>query len=336
MAITRQGLAELDAQVKALTRVYADHTRDLAAAWHAAWQALRPELSAVLVRVAEGGDTRAQMMRDVRVLQQMQAVFQSLETLAGNAAVEVGTSALPVLRESVRGTQRLLQASLPPGYPPPATMVDTAALRAMEQRVQQSITKAFDKLPPRTMLAIRSNLLTGVVQGDNPRTVARAMVSQAEDGFNLGLARAMTIARTEMLDAQRAGQQAEQLKHRDVLGGWVWVASLSNRTCRSCLAMHGQRFKVEDPGPIDHHQGRCARMPTTKTWKELGFTDIPEPPSVLPDAGDFFDGLSEDEQRAMLGRQGFEKWQAGEWPRERWATRKKNPGWRDSMVPARP
>jgi SPP1 gp7 family putative phage head morphogenesis protein len=335
VAITAATLRQIDKQLRELTTMYSGHTRTLAEAWDGSWKQLRPGLERALAGAAGGGLTPAQMMRDGRVVRELQAVFQSLETLAGNAAVDVSSGALPVIRKSLEDTQAMLRTMLPPSYPPPNTLVGVEALRAMEARVVQNVTKGFAQLPPRTMLAIRSNLLTGVVAGENPRVTARRMTKQAEDGYNLGLARAMNIARTEMLDAHRAGQQAQEKTMPEVVVGWTWVAHLGPRTCRSCIAMHGQEFEVDDPGPIDHQQGRCARVPRTPTWRELGL-NVPEPPSRLPDKNAFFDGLSEDQQRSILGRKGYDEWRAGRFPMDQWTTKRSTPGWRDSAVPNRP
>ena len=50
------------------------------------------------------------------------------------------------------------------------------------------------------------------------------------------------------------------------------------------------------------------------------------------DAGEWFDGLTEPEQRSMLGRRGYDAWRAGEFPMSDWSVRKSNDGWRDSVV----
>ena len=56
----------------------------------------------------------------------------------------------------------------------------------------------------------------------------------------------------------------------------------------------------------------------------------------MVDAGEWFDGLTEQEQRAMLGPRGFDAWRAGNFPMDQWSTRRTTDGWRDSFGPAKP
>src|SRR5690606_17046295 len=86
----------------------------------------------------------------------------------------------------------------------------------------------------------------------------------------------------------------------DVLAGWVWQASLDRRCCPSCWAMHGRVFAADEPGPWDHPQGRCARIPKTRTWRELGI-DLDEPDDDLPDAQARFWALPHTARLAIMG-----------------------------------
>lgn len=130
----------------------------------------------------------------------------------------------------------------------------------------------------------------------------------------------------------------EEQRHRDILAGWQWVAELSERTCASCVAMHGTIHPLDEPGPLDHQQGRCTRTPVTKTWKQLGFEGIDEPEGFAKpgDGEKWLAKQPEDVQRHILGNRGLEAWQAGAWPSSQWARRRTTDGWRDSYTPARP
>ena len=93
------------------------------------------------------------------------------------------------------------------------------------------------------------------------------------------------IARTEMLDANREAALETRKTNNDILECWEWWAQLdSSRTCISCIAQHGTRHPADEPGPLDHHQGRCVAVPATKSWRELGF-DIDEPDELQTQTG---------------------------------------------------
>lgn len=115
--------------------------------------------------------------------------------------------------------------------------------------------------------------------------------------------------------------------------------------CPSCLAQHGTRHPMDEDGPIDHHQGRCTRLPVTKTWSELGFEGITEPdPHLTPQAGDGVRWLQSQPaatQEKILGPKRYDAWRDGRYPPEDWSVRKTHwsegpdgkprQDWRDSM-----
>ncbi|MNY49883.1 hypothetical protein D3C86_1853470 [compost metagenome] len=70
-------------------------------------------------------------------------------------------------------------------------------------------------------------------------------------------------------------------------------------------------------------------MSVTKSWKDLGF-DIEEPASVTPDAQTVFNGLTEDTQKAIMGRQRLELLQSGEISWADLSKKHSTDGWRDS------
>ena len=180
---------------------------------------------------------------------------------------------------------------------------------------------------------MRRELVRSVAVGDNPREAARRMLQAVQDGFNGGLTRALVISRTEMLDAHRRAAQAFRTANRDVIDGWRWMCDLSTRSCPACVGMHGTIHPADEPGPAGHQQCRCVAVPVAKSWRDLGF-DVEEPPDRFPDADRWFDGLPEADRRELLGPSRYEAWQAGDYPRDRWATVRSTDGWRDSYVPS--
>ena len=100
--------------------------------------------------------------------------------------------------------------------------------------------------------------------------------------------------------------------------------------------MHGSVHPLDEPGPLDHQQGRCSRVPVTVSWKDLGI-DAPEPGGRARegDGERWLRGQPERVQRNILGDRGFEAWRNGDWPASEWTTRRETDGWRDSYGPAR-
>lgn len=342
MAVTRRTLLLQQKLRDSLDTVLDAQTRDLVRAWATAWDEIEPDLHAALLEQLTAGDrvTRAQLLRSVRLRAALQVVADRLRQLSVESGVRIVADLQDVIDTAGAAQASVVDSQLPPGFMSADdlaawTRVDERQLEAIVKRVTTQVTSLHKPLAPRAYEIVRRELIRGVASGSNPRATAARMIRRAEKvGFNGGLTRALTIARTETLDAHREAARVGRLQQADVLGGWTWQCAMDARTCPSCWGMHGTQFPVEEFGPDDHQQGRCAAIPTTKSWADLGFDGIEEPPSLLPTAADRFGQLTPAEQKAILGPGRYDAWQAGDFPIDSWAVRRTTDGWRDSYVPA--
>jgi hypothetical protein len=225
----------------------------------------------------------------------------------------------------------------PPGYRFAWGQPNSEAIQAINN--SRVATKYLDGLKNHEQVReqIRDVLRQGPALGKNPLEVSGEVRAVLQQHVQATSARAQTIARTEILDSYRAAARETQMANADVLAGWVWMSTLGMNTCPSCIAQHGQLHPLDEPGPDDHPNGACFRMPQTKTWRELGF-DIDELEPVLPTPEAWFGGLTEGQQQFILGPKRFELWEAGEYPMSAWSREMHNPGWRRSygVSPAQP
>lgn len=338
MSVTARTL-RLQQQIAAdVARINDDQTRVLVAAFADAWDEVAPDLTALLVEMLVDGDriTRRQLLRSTRLQRALAVIADNLAELATLTGITITADLQQVIDTAGAAQASIIDSQLPPGA---ADLVDIDAwarvdrdqIAAIVQRSTEQITSLTRPLSADAYQAVRRELLRGVAAGSNPRETAYRIVRRAEQGFNGGLTRALTIARTETLDAYRAAAELGQAQQTDVLAGWVWLADLTGRVCPACLSQHGTRHPVTDPGPLGHQNCRCGRMPVTKTWADLGF-DIPEPPPIIPDAQSWFNGLPEDEQRAILGPTRLAAYRDDRYPMSAWSTRRETDGWRDSYV----
>lgn len=330
---------ELEAALRGVTD---QAVRDIVAAWAMTWDEISRDLTGVLVDMLLAGDrvTATQLRRSIRLRRALVVAKDRLEALTTATGVRITRDLQAVIDTAGAAQASVIDSQLPAG----TDLVDASAwsrvdpdqLDAIVDRSTEQITSRLAPLAAETTDAIRRELVRGVAAGTNPRVTARRMVDRAGGHLNLSLTRALTIARTETLDAHRAAAQVGQAQHADVLAGWVWLASLSPRTCAACWGMHGEEFGLEVPGPQGHQNCRCSRMPKTKPWSDLGFDGIEEPPPVFGDPDALFATLPPADQQRILGGRGYQAWLAGEFPRSKWAVRRRVDGWRDSMVPAKP
>lgn len=278
---------------------------------------------------ADGADRVVQLdaEREPRIIaSQVPAVAEpGLSQMLAQRLGRQGTEALREtwsLREHVRDDVRVTVLA----------RIRTVAIGFITRRAAERIHADTWPLSPQAVDAMRRELIAGVDVGANPRTAATRMVTAVEGQFNGGLTRAMTIARTEILDAYRATSQQIHAANADLVSGWQWQSELALRTCVSCLALHGTTYPATEPGPQDHVTGRCARLPVLAPWSELGIA-APEPPSVLPSSQDWFDGLPQADQLRIMGPGRLDLYQSGRIGWGDLSTERPSARWRPSRVP---
>lgn len=141
----------------------------------------------------------------------------------------------------------------------------------------------LDELGPSASKRVRDELIQGVGVGRNPRDTARRI----RDALDGNQARANLISRTEQLRAHRSASIEIFDANRDVVEGWIWHSALDERTCLSCVTMHG-RFFASSEVFASHPGCRCSPIPKTKSFAELGITGIPETSIDIPPGSDWF------------------------------------------------
>lgn len=152
---------------------------------------------------------------------------------------------------------------------------------------------------------MRQTMIRQILVGAGPREIAALLVRE----FGVGLTWALRMVRTSLIWARREAELAFYRANSHVIRGWVWHAHFDDRVCISCVVMHGTRHTL-DEHLIDHYNGRCAMIPITIPWGDLGVVGNEEPPVVQPGSA-WFDGLSEKEQRRLMGPSMWRAWRDG-------------------------
>jgi hypothetical protein len=318
-------------------------TRSLTAAWARAWDVLARELQAAILDIlATARETGVwprpwELSRVARLQAALEAAQTSLVALARRAGVEVTDGAGRAITATVDAEPHLIASQLPAAEQVAAATRYAAKilpshLDVIVARTQGAIVAQTSALPAAAMESMRSALIRGVAVGTNPGVAARQMLDGVEGAFTGGLTRAIVIARTEILDAYRVTSQYAHAANADVLEGWVWLATLDRRVCVSCLAQNGSEHPVTDPGPLDHQQGRCARVPLAKSWAALGLPGV-EPASTMPDARAWFAKQPDATQLEIMGPSRLAMLRSGQATWDDLSTRRTAPGWRPSYAP---
>jgi hypothetical protein len=300
----------------ALLRGDAAEATRLINAYGRAYQKLKGDIDALAAAIAELGPNatwgqveRLSLYR--ALLRQIQDEIGKFSNIAEN---ELNDGANAAIAAALRDAQRLVQAALP--------SLNAAEIRAVWSTLNPDAVLTMlgflgadsplyinlSRLGPDVAALVAEKLREGIILGYNPRKVAQLIV----DATGQGLTWALRTARTANLYAYRLSTQAVYQANAGIVTGWVWWAELgSPRTCMSCVNMHGSVHSVDEV-LNDHHQGRCAMLPTTRSYAELGFPGIPEKPQVYQTGAEWFAAQSAAMQQQLMGRSMWDAWKAGE------------------------
>lgn len=268
-------------------------------------------------------------------LERMQRIQQQAAQEMASFAEFADTTIQQAQREAIAAGQRdsyeLVQASFLP-----SAGVEVNFARLPTDAVETLVGTLADGSPLRDLIAeavgeaadgFSETMVTGLVAGWNPRKLARELRS----AYGMGLTRSMRIARTEQLRAYREATRHTYQENRHVVTGWERLAAQDDRTCMACVVLDGKRYELDEPMD-DHVQGRCAMIPLTVTYRELGL-DVDEPDFTREKASDWFLRQDEGTQRRMMGPGMFEAWQAGEFKLEDIPKQIRSEVWGNSWVP---
>lgn len=311
--------------------------RALVAGWARAWDTVADQWADAVddiarITAAGGTPTQTQILNLGRARNAIAATIEAIDELAADMGVRLGPVADQVVTSTARTEARLIASQWPVTVDAGRfDRVNPQALDAIVRRTTTRITAAGYDLSPHAYQRMLTELTRAVPAGLSPREAAARMLTRLEGGFNGGLPRALTIARTEILDAYRNAAFAQHQANADVLAGWIWSARLDLDTCPACIAMHGSMHRITTPGPLGHPNCRCARVPVTRSWADLGF-DIPEPEPTITTGEEWFAGLDRDQQTRIMGPARLAALDAGT-PFADLATVRHSRGWRDSIVP---
>lgn len=351
MPVTSETLILTDRLRARVARITDHRTRTLVAAFVAAWDEHEAQFeaaaTAILAAASAGGRPSPWQIHRLEVVQRaLTSAARAIDAITASAAPDVAADAARVISVTLDAQPRIIASQLPTPAAQRAAGIEITfdrvpdrAIEWMVERATQQITSTLLPLSAQADAAMRAELVRGVAAGASPRETGRRIVARVEGAFNGGTTRAVTIARTETLDAHRWAAQMGQAANREVLAGWQWVSQRSARTCPVCWARDdGTVHPIEEPGPYGHPRCRCHRSPVTKPWAELGFTGVDEPDgAAFPSGRAVFAGLPPAVQASILGPARHAALTDGRVTWDDLTRVAPNPGWRPSarLVPLR-
>lgn len=331
MPVNRRSLRLLRTLATSVGGRVDDVVRAISEAWVTAWDQLAPSWRAgvndAINLAAQRGNWPApwqlgQLATVANAAAQTHAEVVALAARAGNST----TAALPAIAAATTDAAPSIIAAQYQGdldfRSRAALRIQPTALDVIQRRAQERITAATRALASEADEAVRRALVRGVATGAGPEQVARDMLARVQGAFDGGLTRALTISRTELLDAHRAVAAHTYRANADVLRGWRWHADLGRRTCAACWSMHGREFGLEVVGPAGHRSCRCVALPILR-----------DEPAAAVTAQARFDALPAADKEAILGRSVYALYRTGAVGWADLVQRRETNGWRHSYAP---
>jgi SPP1 gp7 family putative phage head morphogenesis protein len=310
-----------------LVRVYGD-----------AWRRIRAELERLHTEY-EGAKARGEKPGPDWIYQYNRArsfrdqVERELLTFAQYADGKIREQQLEAIEAAESHAERLTRLIL--GNPPAGLAIDWNRIDRAAVETLLGMTQADSPLH-RLLMSISADgaqtaadaLVRGMLLGQNPREVARDL----RGALGSTLSRALTIARTETLRAHREATRASYQANSDIVKGWVWHSALDTRTCAACWTMHGTEHRLDEVLD-DHPNGRCAMIPKTATWGEIGaeygidLSGIPDTNPEIESGISLFEKLPIEQQIVILGPAKYAAWKDGKFTLSDLVGRKRSREW---------
>jgi SPP1 gp7 family putative phage head morphogenesis protein len=288
----------------------------MAERWQQVEQALQGNIDALIADIRQRGWTTVSPSRLAR-LERYQQLLQ--QTQAQVAAYAQATAPTLAATQASYAQLALFNASEVLSIGAPGISLSSLNVQAVEA----SIGFAADGSPLARLLSdtwpdaadgMTRELVNGITRGSNPRIIARQM----QQATGASLTRCQTIARTETLRSYREGTR-QSYEESGVVSAYERLESQDSRTCPACLAADGTLYALDQPF-FDHPNGRGTLIPVIDGER------IPR-----ETAREWFERQSAAAQRAQLGPQRYDLWQAGRVEFGQFATVTEDPTWGRSL-----
>lgn len=329
---TRQGrIYEMAAQFQRELRLSQSAAQDqMLASWSRTYEVVRGEYQALLDGIAAeheaGRPVRPSWLYQQERLANAEATAQAevarYAREAQNATLSAEDAAVKASarHHAALGEEALSQANLAASF----VQVNPDNLRHLVGTLSDGspLAELFGGMAAEVSAQARDALLQGIALGKGPAWMAR----QVAPALDMPRHRAVTIMRTETQRVYREAARETYEANADVLTGWVWTATLTARTCPACISMHGTLHPVTET--LDGHpRCRCAMVPRTPSWADLGVEGVEDTRPPLESGKDWLEAQPVATQKAILGQGKWAAWKSGEIDLDDVVARTHSPDW---------
>ena len=255
---------------------------------------LTPQINNIRLIIENNPDiTVAQIKKTPEYIGLIDSVTNEVDDFSTYTKVELRTQTQGALALALVGLSEFYSF-----YDIKANIVQPDAMQFLLDylRPDGELMKRIELWAPNAAEMVSKSILEGVGLGRNPRVIARDI----SNALGSGLTDALRTSRTVQLYSYREATRMNYLANSDVVKGWIWLAALDDRTCMSCLSMHGTVHPLSE-SLNDHHNGRCAMIPLV-----TGTEDI-----IKQSGEEWFSQLAEAAQVKQMGQGKYDAYTAG-------------------------
>lgn len=304
---------------------------EMLAAWSHSYATTRLEYDLLLQKIAKAGEngekvSAAWLYQKDRLQQTLKVTKAQVNGFAEHASAATLKAHQAAVSAGAKAAAKMGKvAQQEAGIAGSFTEIDPATMRHAVGFTKDGspVAALFTGLAADTASAAQRALVHGVTTGKSVDWMRR----QLQTALDIPRWRAETIVRTEAQRIFRAAHRQTYIANADLMEGWVWKAKLDSRTCGCCVAMDGTLHPVD--ATLDGHpRCRCAMLPRTKGWDELG-AKLPmgdtRPP--IRSGIEWLKAQPAITQRSIMGRRKWEAWLNGDFDLPDLVARTESPTW---------
>lgn len=254
--------------------------------------------------------SRGKITKLARLQQLLRQVEDQAARFGQTVQGEITVVQNQAIQQGVSDALKLMELSLP-DLPPelrrvitgsftrlPVDAIEAAAgLFGADSPLTERLTGAFGQAVAQQ---VEQHIVDGIAAGMNPRRIASLLQRNLQNSLGAGLTWTLTTVRTAQIKSYQLANHATYQANPRIVPEWVWVSALDSRTCMSCIAQHGSVHPITET-LNDHQNGRCAPVPKTISYRDLGITGIPDPVEPFESGEDWFSKQPEATQRQAMG-----------------------------------
>lgn len=265
---------------------------------------------------------REKVIKLARLSRILNQVEDQVARFGGTVVNEITLAQRLAIESAVSNSIELIDKSLPPELPDairrsirasltilPADAIEAAA--GLLDEDSPLVTLLEKNYAPAVRAQVEQHFLDGIAQGMNPRRIAILLNKNFTNSLGNGLTWAMTTVRTAQIKSYQLATHATYQANPDIVPAWIWHAQLDSRTCMSCIVQHGSEHPITET-LRDHHNGRCAPLPKTITFADLGLAGVKEKREPVQRGEEWFKAQPAATQREMMGGAMYRAWKDGQ------------------------